>query len=77
MRVLNKKHWPLQVLVTNSTVDQSTWSTAWTPVEKDERALWCNENLPKGCWFAFRENVQLIFAFKEKVDLTAFTLRWK
>ena len=77
MRILNKKHWPLQVRVTNDTTDQSTWSDAYTPVETDKRAIWCKQNLPKDCWFAFRENVQLIFAFKEKADLTAFTLRWK
>jgi hypothetical protein len=77
MRILNRKHWPLQVRVTNDTADQSTWADAYTPVEKDKRALWCSENLPKDCWFAFRENVHLTFAFKDKSDLTAFKLRWE
>lgn len=77
MRVLNKKHWPLQVCVTNDTTDQSTWSSAYTPAETDERAIWCAQNLPKDCWFVFRENIRLTFAFKDRSDLTAFKLRWQ
>ena len=76
MRVLNKKHWPVNIRVLD-TEPSNPYGYLIQGIYADDRVTWCTDNLPKGQWYAYAEHGWKTFAFKEKEDLTAFKLRWK
>ena len=65
MRVLNKKHWPIQI----------TMTIVRTGDEPDPRDAWCKKH--KCISFTHIYSDRKVFAFKNEEDLLAFKLTWK
>ena len=65
MRVLNKKHWPIQI-TTHGSDDRI-----------DLRDAWCKQTLGRNCTFFVQQWTGVkVFAFKEESDLLMFKIRW-
>lgn len=64
MRVLNKKHWPIQI-------------TCKSGNDSDLRDTWCKQTLGSNCTFFVQPYTGVkVFAFKEESDLLMFKIRW-